>query len=193
MKKLLLFACAVALAVAPLSAQQIRRTANGLDIQSGPANPTTLTGNFDLSNATFTAGNFSLSNGSVVLGSNTATVNGIVANITANIDATSAANTTIYTPPNGTVFTLTNIQIVAANVSSLSGAPVLHFMAGATTANLTANVTLTSLANGTYFNVTPLTTVLTNCNSTVPLTLNISTGATASNCTIRVLFSGRQR
>jgi hypothetical protein len=119
----------------------------------------------------------------------TGNVNGEVITVSANIDATSIANTTIYTPPSGQKFTLMSGAIASRVITAETVPAVVVLSAGATTNNVSAAQTLTTSGAGQYFPVT-LATQPYQCNSTAGLTLRVTTGATATTDTIQVIVTG---
>jgi autotransporter adhesin len=101
------------------------------------------------------------------------------------VNLTSTGNTTIFLPAGTQIGDVENVLVEASNISNLTVAPSMRFLAGATSQSVVANVTLTGLANSTVFKLEP-SQPASIISSSAGLTLNVTTAATATNATVTI-------
>ena len=156
------------------------------------ADPYDNTITLDPGNATLSIGDFSLvkSGSTLSIGNGTQAVavsgnaTGVVmvgSGVTVNL--TSTGNTTIFLPGGSQVGDVENVLVEAGNITGLSVAPTVQFLAGATSHGVVASTILTGLANAMVFKLQPASPAWT-INSTAALTLSVTTAATATNATV---------
>lgn len=118
----------------------------------------------------------------------TGAVNGQVITVSANIDAKTSGNTTIYTPTSGKNATIVSIAIENLVTTSVTIPAQVTFSAGATTNDVTTSLTLTTPTAGQEFKPVFATEPFW-CNNSAPLTMRITVGSTATTHTIKIIVT----